>query len=132
MIVRVMADLLQEKWGRTFEAAPDVWILHELNLPPKDAALWVSSCPGGAFSFFANYNIGDEKIILRVRTVRSVFRRTNEVESFHFEYCDPAFPENFYDLVGRSAVNVLKCCKLEHDRSWRRHSRSERLSRVSR
>jgi len=121
MVVDVIREMLEERWGDVFEIAERTWVSFDSSR--SWSSLLVSECPGGSFHFFAKLFVGDAAIVFRCRTVCSIFHRTTEEESFVFEYCDPSFPDNFFEFVNRSAINSLKCYKLEHQRAWNRYRR---------
>lgn len=130
MIIDVVKDMLNERWRPTFEVADRVWVLFEGFGSPEvpsrndqNCAMWVSKCPGGSYHFFAQLSVDGSGVTLRARTVWSIFRRTNHAESFLFEYCDPAFPDNLFEFVDRAATNALKCYQLDNTRSHARRRR---------
>jgi len=131
MIVDVVTDVLKQRWGSPSEISPNVWLsIEERSLSGQcenDRAVWVSGCPGGSYHFFARISIRESGVSFNVRTVYGIImRRFNNSEEFFFEYCDPGFPENFFEFVRRAATNALKCYKLEHARSCNNRRRRER------
>ena len=130
MLITVVTEELNRHFLGQHEVAPHVWVWGtnvERDLwedsRPGQLVLSVSQCPGGAYSHFGRIVVDDFEAVLWVKTVWGIMARRSERTEHHFEYCDPAFPENLVDFVKRAARNANRCYELAFQRGWSRYER---------
>lgn len=90
--------------------------------------LWVSECPGGAYSAFGTLALDDGCIILQLKTVWGIIRCQSRHSTHKFEFCDPDFPNNVVCLIYAAATNANKVFRLAHSRHWAHYRRKTRLA----
>ena len=86
----------------------------------------VAPAPGGGYSHFGRLAIGDFEVVCTLKTVWGIISHRHVMMDHHFEFCDPAFPDNLIDFVKLAAHNAQRCFELAHNRMWNRHRREHR------
>jgi len=133
-----IAAVVMEEIDRYFldrhQFGEELWVCgsHDL-LDALHLSLSVGPAPGGAYSHFGSLMVGSYETVFSVKTVWGIMGHRSDKEEFHFEYCDPAFPDNLIAFVKRAAFNTHKCYKLQNKRFWRKYVRTARQTpKVSR
>jgi hypothetical protein len=85
--------------------------------------LYVSKCPGGAYSQFGTLWVKEDLVYAEFKTVWAIVGHRARCSKHNFSFCDPNFPDNLVDFSKKAAANAQKCFDLSHARVWRRHRR---------
>ena len=124
MITQVVMEELERHFLDVRQIEESLWTLgdREKHYEPC-LVVSVAPAPGGGYSHFGGMIVGDDKVVLRLKTVWGIMRHRSEKSEHHFEYCDPAFPDNLVGFVKLAAHNAQRCFELAHRRMWARHRR---------
>jgi hypothetical protein len=101
----------------------NLWVSGSYNRNEPHLSLCVSTCGGGAYSYFGNLLVSEFEVVFAVKTLWGIMRSRFDMVDHHFEFCDPAFPDNLIEFVKLSATRTNRCFTLQHKRGWKRRYR---------
>jgi hypothetical protein len=134
MLMQVVMEELERHFLDVRQIEESLWTLGDREKAGgcwNTLAMGVSVAPGGAFSHYGRLVVGDDEVVFTVKTVWGIIRHRSEAAEHHFEYCDPAFPDNLVGFVKLAAHNAQRCFELAHRRMWARHRREVSKRRKS-